>query len=125
MRLEFDTPLAEPLRRMTLRSKQGGLFVDSLGNASPASVEIDHRMGGMFIDLEGAWVRDAEIRITQSMGGGEVHLPDDVEIVGLPMSQFRAPRHHAPEIPLPKLTMSVSSRFGDLSVTGAGAERSD
>ena len=93
-------------------------LAQSLGNASPRLLEIDHRMGGMSVDLRGSWVRDAQVRITQRMGGGEVRLPEGVEIEGLSLRRIGRARagQGSPEVPMPKLDMSVSSVFGKLDV---------
>jgi hypothetical protein len=113
--IDIDRPLAAPVERMAIRSKQGGLIARSLGNASPRELEIDHRMGGMIVDLRGQWVRDADVRIASLMGGAEIRLPRDVEIKGLALGRNPAPGRE-PEVAPPKLEMSVSSWFGALSI---------
>ena len=100
---------------MTLRSKQGALLAGSLGNASPRELEIDHRMGGLRVDLSGAWARDADVRISSRMGGCTLVLPQDVEIVGLVGERPQAPPRD-PELAQPKLNMTVSSWIGGISI---------
>jgi len=73
-------------------------------------------MGGLTVDLGGQWVRDADIRIASAMGGAQLRLPDGVDIRGLATDRIAAPRQ--PEIPVPTLNMSVSSRLGDMSIVG-------
>jgi len=63
MKLDFHRPFAMPAERVSLRSKQGSLNARKLGNASPRTLEIVHKMGGMSVDLRGAWMRDAQVRV--------------------------------------------------------------
>ena len=107
MVLKVDQPLVAPAERITIRSRQGGTFIRSLGNASPRSLEIDHRMGGLTVDLGGEWVRDAEIRIASSMGGARLTLPDGVTIEGLHDPPLAAAPAQLPEVPLPTLKLSL------------------
>ncbi len=120
MVLKVDQPLVAPAERITIRSRQGGIFMRSLGNASPRSLEIDHRMGGLLVDLGGQWVRDADIRIASSMGGARLNLPDGVAIEGLPDQPPAPMPTQPPEVPPPTLRMSVSSRFGTIDIVGPG-----
>jgi hypothetical protein len=115
LEVDFDRPLAAPAERVAVRARQGGLFVGSLGNASPRELEIDHRMGGMTVDLRGKWVRDAEVRIASLMGGGQIFLPRGVKIEGLAGDGSLAPRRRT-EVAPPTLRMSVSSRLGGLNI---------
>jgi hypothetical protein len=114
--LDIGEPLAEPVETFRFRGSQGGFNGRSLGNASPRSLEVEVRMGGVNADLSGAWRRDADVHIRCTMGGGTVLLPEGVIIEGL--------AHHAGEprpaddagpIP-PVLTMSVQSRLGELTI---------
>jgi hypothetical protein len=91
----------------------GGGEVVGLGNASPRELEIEFSMGGGDVDLRGAWSRDAQITIDQSMGGASVRLPSGVEILGLDRPGGLE-RPGLDEVPRPVLTFTVSSQFGEL-----------
>jgi hypothetical protein len=115
LELSVDEPLRAPMERLGLRASMGGVSVSRLGNASPRRLDVDFSMGGLDLDLRGEWVVDSEIEIRHRMGGGAVRLPRrGVEIVGLDSSGFRGPSDIDREIPLPKLSFSVSSSQGEL-----------
>ncbi len=118
MELRVDQPLVAPVERIAIRSRRGATLLRSLGNASPRILEIDHRMGGLMVDLGGQWVRDADIRIASSMGGGRLSLPDGVIIEGLPNQPLAAVPAAPPEVPLPTLRISISSLLGRMDVVG-------
>ena len=113
--VSIDRPLVEPVRRFTLRGKQGSLSARSLGNASPRELDFDHRMGGSLVDLRGLWLNDAEVRIRSKMGGSQIVLPKNVRIEGIGgRGALLAPREA--EIPPPTLRMKVSSFLGGMSI---------
>ena len=88
----------------------GGFNMERLGNASPRRLDIDCSMGGGFIDLEGAWLADSEIRVQASMGGAALRLPRNVHVVGVDTSRIRPARD--PEVPLPTLKLSITTGVG-------------
>jgi hypothetical protein len=110
--LDIDSPLHAPLERMSITSEMGGFAASSIGNASPRILEVDHRMGGLMLDLSGAWAQDADITLASSMAGGLVMLPKGVQLIGVPGGSFGSAT--SPEIDLPKLTFSVTSEMGEL-----------
>ncbi len=103
--LRVSEPLRAPMQRFDLTARMGGMSVRSLGNASPAEVRVDVSMGGMDLDLRGAWVRDAAIELKSSMGGLDVILPRDVAIRGVPGQGL--PESPEPEVRRPTLTFSA------------------
>ncbi len=114
LRLSVDEPLARPVDSFSVRGKLGALIATSLGNASPSILTIDQRMGGLDVDLRGAWVRDADVRIVCRMGGGALRLPEGVAIEGL--RPDLALRNVESEIRQPTVHMSVTSRLGELRI---------
>jgi hypothetical protein len=112
--LDFDEPLREPMERLAFHGSMGGFMASHVGNASPRRLEVECSMGGMELDLRGAWVVDSEITIRMGQGGGEVRLPRNVEIVGLQTS--RSDLRAEAEVPRPTLTFSVSSDRGELKI---------
>ena len=108
--LEFDKPMREPMDSLSIRAAMGGFNMERVGNASPRRLDIDCRMGGGLIDLEGAWLADSEISIRAIMGGAALRLPRNVHIVGLETSRIL--RTKDPEVPLPTLTFSITTELG-------------
>jgi hypothetical protein len=108
----ISKPLHSPLDAVAIEFAQGGGAISGLANASPANLEISFSMGGGFIDLTGPWQRDAQIAISQSMGGVTVALPDNVTIRGIDRGGLSSPDDV--EVPLPVLTFEISSQYGDL-----------
>lgn len=104
-------PLREPMERMVIRGQMGGGSFAQLGNASPRSLEVEFKMGGLSLDLHGAWKQDARIAIEQSMGGAHVGLPSGVNFEGLPPEAGTRPQA-GPDAPT--LTFEVSGSSGDL-----------
>ncbi len=82
--LAVSEPLREPTERIGIEVSMGGLDAESLGNASPRSLDVVSRMGGANLDLSGRWLEDAEIGIRCRMGGVNVELPRNVGMVGVP-----------------------------------------
>ena len=111
--LSVGEPLRAPMDRLAISASMGGAAVRSLGNASPRKLDVEFSMGGMDLDLEGHWMQDSEISISNSMGGGSVHLPRGVNIVGVSTHErVRAPED--PETKLPTLTFTISGSRDDL-----------
>jgi hypothetical protein len=114
--IEFDHPTVEPLQRLFIRAKQGGLSVGRIGNASPREVEINHRMGGMDVDLRGNWLCDSDVRVSNMMGGGKISVPDNVRVewtgdVTAPGESLRSQ-----EIPRPNMKLAISSFWGSANI---------
>jgi hypothetical protein len=105
-------PLAEPMERLELAASMGGGEFRSLGNASPRILDVSTSMGGMELDLTGAWRADAAISVVGNMGGAEVRLPKDVRIEGVPGRALEAPQ--TGEIRIPTLRFSTSSAMGNV-----------
>lgn len=111
--VEISEPLRAPAEQVRIGFSMGGGEVEGLGNASPRRLDIEFSMGGGDVDLRGAWSRDAEITIDQSMGGASVRLPSGVDIRGLD----RPGGLDSPgldEVPRPVLTFNVTSQYGEL-----------
>jgi hypothetical protein len=112
LELSVGEPLREPMSSLSLKMNMGGASIHSLGNASPRRLDIDYSMGGMELDLRGRWRADSDITLHGSMGGGEVRLPRDVRIEGLPQGAIGVQRE--PEIASPTLRFSADSAMGSL-----------
>jgi hypothetical protein len=103
----FSEPLRAPMEELKIEISMGAIEAASLGNASPAVLDVEFSMGGAEIDLRGQWVQDSQISIDHRMGGGIVRLPDNVLIEGLDRGGLRV--EPQAEIKPPTLTFSVSS----------------
>jgi hypothetical protein len=115
----FSQPTVAPLQRVKIRSRQGGLSVNGIGNASPRRVEIDHRMGGMGVHLDGRWQRDADVRITSMMGGAGIVVPDGVRVEsegGPRVDDLLFGRPQREELPAPTLRLSTRGLWGRLHI---------
>jgi hypothetical protein len=82
--VNFDSPLSAPADYVTIRANMGGAFVAGLGNASPATLDIGNRFGGLTVDLSGEWKNDATISIEGQAGGATLLIPSTVSVVGGP-----------------------------------------
>ncbi len=119
--VEFREPLPYPMESFRTESSMGNVEVRSLGDASPGTVEVDHSMGALFVDLKGAWQDDVEVDVDFSMGECRVWLPEDVRVeverssVSLGESSFDRPRSDPPE-DAPTLTLRLSGSMGEVEV---------
>jgi hypothetical protein len=112
--ISASDPMDVPMKRMSVRSRIGTMRLDRLGNASPATLDVQHRLGVAQVYLDGPWRADAEIDFQVAFGTGELRLPADVRIDGLgrPL-EIPAER----EIPLPTLRIGTHSVVGGIRVT--------
>jgi hypothetical protein len=85
--VDYDRPLLAPMKSFRLVSKMGEAQVSNLGNASPSSVYVRHRMGSMSLGLQGAWQNDARVEGGITMGELVVWVPEDVLLDVENMSQ--------------------------------------
>lgn len=75
----FSQPLARPMERVRVEGATSSLFFGELGNASPASTQLIHRMGPLDLDLRGAWQQPAIIEGQVSLGDVLIRRPDAAE----------------------------------------------
>ena len=78
--LGIERPLREPVGSLVIHGRMGGAEIAGLGNASPAILDVSCAMGGMSLGLTGDWVRDCDTRLSLSMGGMQVDVPDNLVI---------------------------------------------
>lgn len=74
---EFRNPLPVPMESFILDASIGEIEVRRLGDASPHTVDVEHNIGEMLVDLQGAWKRDAEVDLRFNIGEGQVWLPKE------------------------------------------------
>lgn len=121
--LSFDEPPVWPMRRFRLDGSVGELRIGSLGNASPASVEVSRSIGELMLDLSGQWRRDADVKVRCGIGECRMRVPEDVGIevrharvtIGdthVPALADRRPARAG----MPVLTLAVKGSIGELVI---------
>jgi hypothetical protein len=114
LQISASDPMDVPMERLSVRSRIGTMRLDRLGNASPATLDVHHRVGAAQVNLHGGWRRDADIDFQVAFATGELRLPGDVRIAGLGRPvELPAER----EIPLPTLRIGTHSNIGGIRVT--------
>ncbi len=120
--LEFRDPLLFPMEEFLIDSSMGSVEIRSLGEASPAVVNVRHGMGELLVDLEGEWRTDAEIDIDFSMGECKLWLPRNARVdiasasVGLGEKSIDSRRQDDLPADAPLLTLNLSGSMGELRV---------
>jgi hypothetical protein len=110
--LRVPEPLREPMESLRIDGSMGGGMISDLGNASPRNFDMEFSMGGLVVDLTGAWAADADIDITSSMGGTVVRLPRNVILEGVPVQGLQP--DPTAEIQPPTLRFRTSSSMGEI-----------
>jgi hypothetical protein len=114
MALQVSEPLQAPMARMSASASMGGFAVSRLGNASPRVLDVEAKMGGMALDLQGNWVTDSDVSIRFAMGGAQVVLPDGVRFEGLAKTGVTVPEDA--EIQPPTLTFDITGETENLEI---------
>ena len=79
-KIDFGEPLLAPMNGFRMATKMGECTIRNLGNASPSTVYVHHRMGALSLGLAGHWQNDTEVRGGLVMGELVVWVPDDVHV---------------------------------------------
>lgn len=115
--LDVSEPLREPMDRLVIHGSMGGFEASGLGNASPAVLVIDCRMGGAEVDLRGEWLQDCDASVTVDMGGMALIVPRDIEVTGVTVTGSSQLREIIPrEMPMPVLRLDVTQNRGEVEV---------
>jgi hypothetical protein len=122
--LGFSRPLRGALQSLRLDSAMGELTVHGVGNASPRSLAIDHRMGELRLDLAGSWRNDSAVALQVGMGHCSVSLPgvDEagalVEESRMLLGSRRVEDRSAGEIPpgLPVVRIRTRGGMGEIDI---------
>lgn len=120
--LLFGEPTARPLEFVTMTGSIGEMRLERLGNASPAKVEVRHRIGETTTDLRGPWRNDSHVEIRGGVGAAILRAPREAGIVldggGVTIGESELEelwsRHTRDG--MPTLTLSVSQRVGEVSI---------
>ncbi len=114
--IDFSTPLHRPLERLDLRSSMGGLEVTGVGNASPRVLDVSSSMGGVAMDLAGAWAGDCRARFRVRMGG--MAIGSTPGLVVRPWSeQAQELQPQAAEVPVPTLWYEADVSMGEIDIS--------
>lgn len=117
--LSVAEPLREPMERLAVKGSMGGFEGKRLGNASPRHVDVNCSMGGADLDLRGLWRQDCDLKLTSSMGGMGVRLPEGVRVEGLGNADADSVvtlQRADVETPLPVLRFEASTSMGGIEV---------
>lgn len=119
--LAVGRPLREPMERLVLAGKMGGVSATGLGNASPRELTVDYRMGGADLDLDGAWRGDCRGSFAVHMGGISLNVPEELTVVDAAADTAGAPvRLEEPaerrEAPAPTLRITTRASRGEVEV---------
>ncbi len=120
--LEFREPLRVPMSRFVVDSSMGSVELRGLGDASPQSVQVDHGMGEVLVDLSGTWHNDADVEVSFSMGEARLWLPEtgvniDIDRASVAMGERQLRVDETTENPdHPTLTLRLSGSMGELQV---------
>jgi len=123
--IDFDEPLPVPMTTFKVDGSIGELNIRRLGNASPASAHVNHSIGELVVDLNGAWENDAEVFVDSSIGECRVNLPAEqygVELIGASVTLGEANTQRARgrgEAPAgaPRVRLRVRHSLGELRLT--------
>ncbi len=120
--VEFRQPLPFPMDSFTVNSSVGEVEIRNLGEGSPRTVNVDHGIGELFVDLQGPWSRDATIDINVNIGEGRLWLPEGVRLdvehakVAIGESDVEWPDEDDLPADAPTLTLSMSGHIGEVSI---------
>lgn len=119
--IEFREPLPFPMDGFKVDGSMGNLEIRGLGQASPKAVDVKQGMGELFLDLQGDWRRDAQIKARFSMGECKIWLPEkariDLRRASVSMGESKTAKTQG-EIPesWPTLTIDASGSMGELHI---------
>ena len=107
LKVDADSRLQGDLERLTVKGRQGGVFLESLNLMQPQRIDVDFRMGQVQLDFRGPWASDTTVDLSMSMADAIVRLPRDARVHGLGSGQLASPSSE--ELRLPTLTFGVES----------------
>ncbi len=120
--ITFYEPGPAPMESFRVAAGIGELRVEELGNASPAEIDVEQRIGSLQLELDGRWQNDATAKVRCGIGECNVALPDGVRVVigrtsmGLGERSVRLPDEADLPEGAPTLELSVRGSIGELRV---------
>jgi hypothetical protein len=113
--LDVSEPLHQPLNSLMIRGRMGGGEISHVGNASPRVLDVSCGMGGVELDLRGAWSNDCDARLKVTMGGMDVQVPDNIELEDASAAGDTIRRTDG-EITRPVLRLRQEAKMGEIDV---------
>jgi hypothetical protein len=120
--IRFDRPLRSPMESFAVRKSVGELTIESLGNASPAQVDLEQGVGEIVVDLAGAWVNDCELRVSNRIGEVSIRAPDRARLevdrasVGIGERVIRSTSDQDLPADAPTIRLVARGQVGEISV---------
>lgn len=112
--LHLESPLREPIGSLVVNGRMGGCELAGVGHASPRSLTVRTTMGGTAVDLAGDWRNDCDARLAVTMGGLQLLVPDNLQLVDAPAGGLV---HADAEVPAPKLRiLEQKTRMGEIEI---------
>ncbi|MEM8930035.1 MAG: hypothetical protein AAGE94_02605, partial [Acidobacteriota bacterium] len=119
--MEVREPMPVPMKSFAVEASMGEIEIRGLGDASPEVVHVEHGMGDLFLDLQGAWRRDAEVTADFRMGQCRIWVPKSAHIelsggsVSMGESSTRLPDVELPD-GAPTVRLDASGSMGNLEI---------
>jgi hypothetical protein len=79
-RLRFGTPNATAMDELTVHAGAAGVEVRQLGNAHASRARVKCAIGGVDLDLSGAWATDMDLALDVSVGEVTLRIPRDLGV---------------------------------------------
>jgi hypothetical protein len=76
--VSFDSPNQGSCRTAQITSGAGELTIAKAGNSGCRSWRFDGGVGGVTVDLDGAWPADARMNLNMALGGVTLQAPKDL-----------------------------------------------
>ena len=120
--IEVREPAPFPMGSFQVESSMGEMEIRGLGDASPKSVDVEHGMGALFLDLQGAWRQDADAKVRFSMGECRVWVPEQARVdlkrgnVSMGERVSRLPDYSELPDDAPTVALDVRGSMGEMRV---------
>lgn len=120
--LEFREPIPFPMGSFDIKSSMGELEIRGVGDASPETVRVKHGMGSLFLDLQGAWRRDASARVDFKMGECKIWVPENARVqldggkVAMGESRQNLPDYADLPEDAPAIALKVRGSMGEMRI---------
>jgi hypothetical protein len=120
--LGFSSPTPRPLTLLRLTASTCAVRIFGVGEASPGTTQVRHRIGRLDVDLDGAWRTDGVVRVRFGLGDAKITVPETVELVLEEVRLDAGERHISTRTPArhgetrPRLHLYATGRLGELTI---------
>ncbi len=122
--LRFSEPTARPVEEIAVDGAWGEIRIGSLGNASPRIASLKGLGGEFDVNLEGGWLRDAQVDVQFKFGQCNIRLPAQARVsIDRSRMSFGERRirdlEASEELPedAPTLHLELEGAFGEMRVS--------